>query len=321
MSSRTEIEASNIFRGKVIAEMGEALRASGIEVLQVNLGFQCNMSCKHCHVEAGATRKEMMSRETARDVISVLASCDIPTLDLTGGAPELNPHFRWLVAEAGGLGKRVIVRSNLTIFFEEGMDDLPEFYAENGVEVIASMPYYIESGVDRVRGEGTFRKSLDSLRKLNSLGFGTEEGGKILNLVHNPPGAFLPPRQEILEAEYKSELNKNFDISFNKLFTFSNMPIGRFREFLRSSGNLDSYMLKLRDSFNPATLDGLMCRHLISVAWDGALYDCDFNLVLGLTLDENRPTDIGAFDYSSLSRRRIAVGDHCFGCTAGQGST
>lgn len=321
MDSRTDIAASSYFGEKVIAERGEALRASGIEVLQVNLGFKCNMSCKHCHVEAGAARKEMMSERTASDVISVLAGCDIPTLDLTGGAPELNPHFRWLVAEAGRLGKRVTVRSNLTIFFEEGMDDLPEFYSENGVEVIASLPYYIESGVDRVRGEGTFRKSLDSLRKLNSLGFGTEEGGKVLNLVYNPPGAFLPPRQEILEAEYKSELKKNFDISFNKLFTFSNMPIGRFKEFLKSSGNLETYMRKLRDSFNPATLDGLMCRHLISVAWDGALHDCDFNLVLGLTLDDSSSTNIGAFDYSSLSRRRIAVGDHCFGCTAGQGST
>jgi radical SAM/Cys-rich protein len=226
-----------------------------------------------------------------------------------------------LVAEARRLEKRVIARSNLTIFFEEGMEDLPEFYAEHGVEVVASLPYYMESGVDRVRGEGTFRKSIEALRKLNSLGFGADEGGMLLNLVYNPPGAFLPPAQETLEGEYKRELGEKFGISFSRLFTFTNMHIGRFREFLAASGYLKPYTDKLVSAFNPATLDGLMCRHLLSVGWDGSLYDCDFNLVLGLKVAEGCPENIGDFDLPKLSSRRIAVGDHCFGCTAGQGST
>ncbi|MEJ2324698.1 MAG: radical SAM/Cys-rich domain protein [Nitrospirota bacterium] len=287
MSSTAARESSSNFQEKVLAARGGPLAAEGIEVLQVNLGFRCNMACKHCHVEAGPARGELMGEETAERVISVLAHSDIPALDLTGGAPELNPQFSMLVAEARRLEKRVIARSNLTIFFEEGMEDLPEFYAEHGVEVVASLPYYMESGVDRVRGEGTFRKSIEALRKLNSLGFGADEGGMLLNLVYNPPGAFLPPAQETLEGEYKRELGEKFGISFSRLFT----------------------------------LDGLMCRHLLSVGWDGSLYDCDFNLVLGLKVAEGCPENIGDFDLRRLSSRRIAVGDHCFGCTAGQGST
>lgn len=321
MSSKAAKASSSNFQDKVLATRGEPLRAEGIEVLQVNLGFRCNMACKHCHVEAGPARDQMMGCETADKVISTLAGSDIPTVDLTGGAPELNSQFRRLVAEARALGKRVIVRSNLTIFSEEGMQDLPGFYAENGVEVIASLPYYKESGVDRVRGKGTFQKSVEALRKLNSLGFGTDEGGMLLNLVYNPPGAFLPPGQETLEGEYRRDLGEKFGISFSRLFTFTNMPIGRFREFLVASGNLEPYMGKLISAFNPATLDGLMCRHLLSMGWDGSLYDCDFNLVLGLKVAEGCPDNIGDFDYQSLSTRTIAVGDHCFGCSAGQGST
>lgn len=321
MSSTAARESSSNFQEKVLAARGGPLAAEGIEVLQVNLGFRCNMACKHCHVEAGPARGELMGEETAERVISVLAHSDIPALDLTGGAPELNPQFRMLVAEARRLEKRVIARSNLTIFFEEGMEDLPEFYAEHGVEVVASLPYYMESGVDRVRGEGTFRKSIEALRKLNSLGFGADEGGMLLNLVYNPPGAFLPPAQETLEGEYKRELGEKFGISFSRLFTFTNMHIGRFRAFLAASGNLKTYTDKLVAAFNPATLDGLMCRHLLSVGWDGSLYDCDFNLVLDLKVAEGCPENIGDFDLRRLSSRRIAVGDHCFGCTAGQGST
>jgi len=315
-----ETVAVHGFQDRVLAHPGEPLRATGIEILQVNLGFLCNMSCKHCHVGGGPARKEMMEEKTVNEVLSVLGGNDIPTLDLTGGAPELNPHFRHMVRRAKELGRRVMVRTNLTIFFEEGMEDLPEFYAENGVEVVASLPYYIESGVDRVRGAGTFKKSVTALKKLNRLGYGAEGGG-ILNLVYNPQGAFLPPGQETLEDEYKRELKKNFGISFNKLYTFANMPIGRFRDFLRLTGNIDRYMETLTTAFNPATFDGLMCRHLISVGWDGTLYDCDFNLVLGLPVDESCPGHISEFDYSRLSRRKIAVDEHCFGCTAGHGST
>lgn len=321
MSSKAARVSSGKFQDEVLAGRGEPLGAEGIEVLQVNLGFRCNMACKHCHVEAGPARSEMMGGETADRVVSVLADSGIPALDLTGGSPELNPQFRRLVEEARRLEKRVIVRSNLTIFFDEGMEDLPEFYAENRVEVVASLPHYMEGGVDRVRGAGTFQKSVEALRRLNSLGFGTEEGGMLLNLVYNPPGAFLPPGQGTLEGEYKRELWERFGVSFSRLFTFTNMPIGRFREFLAASGNLEAYMEKLVSAFNPATLDGLMCRHLLSVGWDGSLYDCDFNLVLGLRVAEGCPDNIGDFDLQRLSGRRIAVADHCFGCTAGQGST
>jgi radical SAM/Cys-rich protein len=308
------------FEERVLDIRGEHLTATRIDVLQANLGYRCNMSCKHCHVEAGPARKEMMSAETVDDVLFALGQSDIPALDLTGGAPELNPNFRKLVLKARALGRRVIVRTNLTIFFEDGMDDLPEFYAESGVDVVASLPYYIESGVDRVRGIGTFKKSIEAIRKLNSLGYGIE-GGRTLNLVYNPPGAYLSPGQETLEAAYKRDLKRNFDISFTSLYTFTNMPIGRFKDFLKLTANFDKYMEKLVGAFNPATLDGLMCRHLLSVGWDGTLYDCDFNLVLGLPVDEGCPRHIRDFDYSRLSRRKIIMGEHCYGCTAGQGST
>jgi radical SAM/Cys-rich protein len=308
------------FEERVLACRGEHLTATRIDVLQANLGYRCNMSCKHCHVEAGPARKEMMGAETVDDVLFALGQSDIPALDLTGGAPELNPNFRKLVLKARALGRRVIVRTNLTIFFEDGMDDLPEFYAESGVDVVASLPYYIESGVDKVRGGGTFKKSVEAIRKLNSLGYGIE-GGRTLNLVYNPPGAYLSPGQETLEAAYKRDLKRNFDISFTSLYTFTNMPIGRFKDFLKLTANFDKYMEKLVGAFNPATLDGLMCRHLLSVGWDGTLYDCDFNLVLGLPVDEGCPRHIRDFDYSRLSRRKIIMGEHCYGCTAGQGST
>jgi radical SAM/Cys-rich protein len=308
------------FEETVLLNREEPLRATRIDVLQVNLGYRCNMSCKHCHVEAGPARTETMGEETVDEVLSALGQSDIPALDLTGGAPELNPNFKKLVRKARALGRRVIVRTNLTIFSEDGMGDLPEFYAESGVDVVASLPYYIESGVDRVRGTGAFKKSIEAIRRLNALGYGVE-GGRTLNLVYNPPGAYLPPGQEALEAEYKRELKKNFGVFFTSLFTFTNMPIGRFRDFLKLTGNFDKYMEKLAGAFNPATLDGLMCRHLLSVGWDGALYDCDFNLVLGLPVDESCPGHIRDFDYSRLSRRKISVGEHCYGCTAGQGST
>jgi radical SAM/Cys-rich protein len=320
MSVKEASRGLHSFEEKVLDVRGGPLMATRIDVLQVNLGFSCNMACKHCHVEAGPARKEMMGEETVAHVLPALAEGDIPALDLTGGAPELNPHFRELVLKARDIDRRVVARTNLTIFFEDGMEDLPEFYAGNGVELVASLPYYMESGVDRVRGSGAFQKSIEALRCLNSLGYGVE-GGRTLNLVYNPPGAFLPPGQEALEADYKNELKRNFGVTFTSLFTFTNMPIGRFKDFLRLSGNLDGYMDKLHSAFNPSILDGLMCRHLLSVGWDGRLYDCDFNLVLGLPVDEECPGHISDFDYDKLAGRKIRVGDHCFGCTAGQGST
>lgn len=308
------------FKDRIQSIQGQPLRAEGIDILQVNIGYKCNMACKHCHVGAGPDKNQEMDRETVETVLNVLRENDINCLDITGGAPELNPHFRYLVGKASHSGKHVIVRTNLTIFFEEGMEDLAEFYSMNSVEIIASLPYYTESEVDRVRGKGAFEKSIRALKKLNSLGYAGGSSDKKLNLVYNPSGTFLAPSQRTLEDDYKRELRKRFGITFNGLYTFANMPIGRFREYLIVSKNLEKYMDKLEDAFNPLTLEGLMCRRLISIGWNGILYDCDFNQILGLTLDRDCPS-IKDFDYLRLSERLITLSEHCYGCTAGQGST
>jgi radical SAM/Cys-rich protein len=308
------------FKEKISSILSDPMTASGIEVLQVNMGYRCNMSCAHCHVGAGPARREEMKRETVESVLDVMRVNGIRVLDITGGAPELNPHFRYLVKEAGRLGCRVIVRTNLTVFFESGMDDLPEFFRDNGVELVASLPCYMGTNVDGIRGKGAFQKSIRAIKMLNDLGYGMGPSGGKLNLVYNPAGAFLPPSQEALENDYKRELGKRFGISFNSLYTFANMPVGRFRDSLVHTNNLERYMEELRAAFNPATIEGLMCRHLISIGWDGTLYDCDFNQALGFPVDDVSP-HITGFDHERLNRRRIAVSDHCYGCTAGQGST
>jgi radical SAM/Cys-rich protein len=306
------------FEEQILTVRTEPLHASGIDILQVNMGYKCNMACKHCHVQAGPAREEMMDIRTVEQVLSVLRENRIMTLDVTGGAPELNPCFRYLVEGARHAGCHVIARSNLTIFYEPGMEDLFDFYSRNNVEIIASLPYYRETDVDKVRGNGAFRKSIDSLRQLNRMGYGDN---KMLNLVFNPAGAFLPPSQSAMEKEYREELKRNFDISFHSLYTFANIPIGRFREFLIRSNNYDKYLKKLSEAFNPETLQGIMCRHLVNVGWDGTLYDCDFNQMAGLRVSDGYPRSIRDFDYHLLAGRRIAVDDHCFGCTAGKGST
>lgn len=297
------------------------LKALETKVLQVNLGYRCNMVCKHCHVSGGPARNELMDRNTAGRVLQALLKNPFETLDLTGGAPELNPSFRWIVEEARKAGRNVITRTNLTIFYEQGMEDLPEFYRDHGVELIASLPYYLEDSVDRVRGSGAYQKSVSALKKLNALGYGREASGLVVSLVYNPPGLFVAPGQCALEAEYKKELGGRFGIEFNRLYTFTNMPIGRFRDFLVRTNNLEKYLQKLADAFNPATLESIMCRHLVNVGWDGKLYDCDFNQVAGLTTVPGAPQHIDEFDYQALAERLIAVGDHCYGCTAGQGSS
>lgn len=297
------------------------LKALETKVLQVNLGYRCNMVCKHCHVSGGPARNEIMDRNTAGRVLQALLKNPFETLDLTGGAPELNPSFRWIVEEARKAGRNVITRTNLTIFYEQGMEDLPEFYRDHGVELIASLPYYLEDSVDRVRGSGAYQKSVSALKKLNALGYGREASGLVVSLVYNPPGLFVAPGQCALEAEYKKELGGRFGIEFNRLYTFTNMPIGRFRDFLVRTNNLEKYLQKLADAFNPATLENIMCRHLVNVGWDGKLYDCDFNQVAGLTTVPGAPQHIDEFDYQALAERLIAVGDHCYGCTAGQGSS
>lgn len=309
------------FRDKAYEALKAPLLSAAAQSLQVNTGYRCNMACRHCHVNAGPDRREMMEKITVDHVLSVLREHDIRTLDITGGAPELNPHFNYFVTSAREAGCHVIVRSNLTIFFEKGFAYLPEFYAEHDVEITASLPYYLDSSVDRVRGSGTFEKSIRALQSLNRLGYGDGSGLKRLNLVYNPAGTFLAPDQKGLEQEYRKTLAADHGISFDHLYVFSNMPIGRFRNHLERTGSLDKYLRTLEDSFNPSTLDGLMCRHLVSVGWDGTLYDCDFNQMLGLPLQEPGSRHIRDFDLERLAKREIRVGDHCYGCTAGQGST
>lgn len=299
----------------------QSLTALGLNVLQVNLGFQCNMACKHCHISAGPGRSETMERKTVDTVLQVLRENPVQTLDITGGSPELNPYFRLLAAEAKKAGKRVIARTNLTIFFEPGMEDLPDFYQTQGVELIASLPCYLEENVNAVRGPGTFDKSIEGLRRLNLLGYGHEPGDLSLSLVYNPGGPFLPPLQSALEADYKKELKGRYGVSFTRLYAFTNMPLGRFRDSLIKRGELEKYLSMLASAFNPAALDNIMCRSLVSVGWDGTLYDCDFNQAIGVTVSPEGSRSISEFDYQALAGRTIAVDDHCYGCAAGQGST
>ena len=309
------------FQDKIRSLRPDPLRALDFKILQVNLGYQCNMACRHCHVSAGPGRTEVMERKTVDAVLSALLRNPIETLDITGGAPELNPFFRGLVREARRAGKRVICRTNLTIFSEPGMEDVPEFYWDQGAELIASLPCYLEENVAAVRGGDAFQKSIAALRKLNSLGFGNGAPERPLSLVYNPAGAFLPPVQGALEADYKRELKNRYGVSFTRLYAFTNMPIGRFRDSLVAAGVFDQYRDMLASAFNPQTLENIMCRNLVSVGWDGRLFDCDFNQVLGLGVDPDKPQHIRDFDYEALVHRRITVDDHCFGCTAGQGST
>ena len=311
----------NRFLDRVQSVRTEPLMARDITVLQVNMGYQCNMACNHCHVSAGPGRTEIMGKSTVDMVLQVLKNSSIETLDITGGAPELNPLFPELVSNARKMGKRVIARTNLTVFFEEGMGSFPEFYRDHEVELIASLPCYLEQNVNAIRGNGVYQKSIEALRKLNSLGYGDASGKLFLSLVYNPAGPFLAPAQSSLEADYKRELKARYGIVFNRLFAFTNMPVGRFGEALVKSGNSGAYLDMLALAFNPATLDRIMCRSLVSVGWDGRLYDCDFNQVLGIPVAADAPQHISSFDHAALSRRNISVDDHCFGCTAGQGST
>ena len=294
-----------------------------LQTLQVNLGYRCNQACLHCHVNAGPTRKEQMTRETIDTVIGFLRASQVPTLDLTGGAPELNPHFRDLVRTARELGLRVIDRCNLTILNEPGQEDLADFLAAQGVEIVASMPCYLESNVDSQRGKGVYESSIRALRKLNALGFGQADSGLALNLMYNPVGAVLPPAQEALEADYRRELAKREGIVFNRLFVLANMPIQRFGSTLVSRGEFGTYMRLLKDAFQMQNLDTVMCLNLLSVDWEGYLYDCDFNQMLGLALElgDLRRPHLRDLQPDALSDNPIVVRDHCYGCTAGQGSS
>ena len=297
------------------------LRATGITVFQINVGKLCNQTCRHCHVDAGPDRTESMTRETAEQCIKALAQTDIPTVDITGGAPELNPNFRWLVEQAHSLGRHVLDRCNLSVLLLPSQADLGEFLAKHRVEVVASLPSYRASQTDAQRGEGIFEKSIEALRLLNRLGYGQPDSGLSLNLVYNPTGAFLPPKQEAIEAQFRKELQARQGVSFNHLYTITNMPISRFLEFLLESGNYEQYMERLANSFNPAAAASVMCRHTISVSWDGRLYDCDFNQMLDLPISRSKPAHIRDFDPVQLAQRQIVTNNHCYGCTAGAGSS
>jgi len=313
------LSGENRFAQK-LAQHQLTLRHLRTEVLQVNVGKLCNLTCGHCHVNAGPKRKEIMKRSTINRIVDWFACTDIPTIDLTGGAPEMIPDFRYFIDRVKMLSpsRHVIDRCNLTILLESGYDRLAEFLAERDVEVVASMPCYSAENVNAQRGEGVFDASIEALRLLNSLGYGSDLP---LHLVYNPVGAFLPPPQAELEADYKRELREHFGIVFNKLYTITNLPIARFASYLRHNNKLAEYMQLLIENFNPATVQGLMCRNTISVGWRGEVYDCDFNQQLGMQWQNGRLPFLWDIDPEKVENREIMTGNHCFGCTAGVGSS
>lgn len=297
------------------------LRPAGLEILQVNLGKMCNQTCRHCHVDAGPDRKEIMGRETMEQILDALRKTPVQTVDLTGGAPEMNPNFRWFVGQISDLGKSMIVRCNLTIILANPRyNDLPEFFAGHQVNVVSSLPYFAAKRTDAQRGKGVFEKSIEALKMLNAAGYGKEGTGLKLDLVHNPTGAVLPGDQKELESQFKEKLLTGHGVAFNNLLSITNLPISRFLDYLISSGNYESYMAELANAFNPAAAKGVMCRSTLSAGWDGHLYDCDFNQMLGLKI-RGCPAHISEFDPRAFNDREIRIGQHCFGCAAGAGSS
>lgn len=297
------------------------LRRAALSTVQVNLGYRCNQACLHCHVNAGPTRKEVMDRTTLDAVLELLAASSITMLDITGGAPELHPRFRDLVQAARDLGCQVVDRCNLTVLEEPGQEDTAEFLAEQAVEIVASLPCYQEENVDAQRGDGVFESSLRGLRRLNALGYGRAGSGRVLNLVYNPLGPVLPPPQQALEDEYRQVLSERYDIVFNRLYSLANMPIQRFGSTLISRGQFAPYMALLREAHRPDNLPTVMCRSLVSIDWQGYVYDCDFNQMLGLALGDGPRTHVRDLLGMDLQGQPVAVADHCYGCTAGQGSS
>lgn len=299
------------------------LKPVPLEIFQINIGLLCNQTCAHCHVDAGPDRKlENMSKATLERCLEIIAHTpSIKIVDITGGAPEMNPHFRWFVAEVSKLGKQVINRCNLTIIrANPKYHDLPEFFAQHKVQIVSSLPSFSKRKTDQQRGDGVFEDSIAALKMLNAVGYGKAGSGLELNLVYNPSGAFLPAGQEVLEAEFKRQLKRKFDIEFNHLFAITNLPIARFLDYLIESGNYGEYMQKLVDAYNPATVPSVMCRNTISVSWDGYLYDCDFNQMLNLKVAA-KSQHIDSFDIDALNNRDIVLNQHCYGCTAGAGSS
>ncbi len=298
------------------------IQATDLDIFQLNIGKLCNQTCAHCHVDAGPDRKEEnMSRDTLEMCLEIIQKNRIKTVDITGGAPEMNPHFRWFVEACRKAGSEVIDRCNLTIIqANPKYKDLPQFFAKNQVQIVSSLPYFSKSRTDSQRGDGVFEDSIQSLKDLNEVGYGREGSGLILDLVYNPSGAFLPDDQVSLEAEFKRQLKRKYDIEFNQLYAITNLPVSRFLDYLIESGNYEQYMTALVDAFNPSTIPGLMCRNTVSVSWDGYVYDCDFNQMLELS--PNGPSKhISDFDLQAFQSRKIVTNQHCFGCTAGAGSS
>ena len=297
------------------------LTAERIEILQVNVGYRCNLECKHCHVEAGPLRSEIMPNAIMEQCLRVLRTHSIPTIDITGGSPEMHPDFPWFLQECGSLKRRLLVRTNGVILLEKRYESFIDLYARNYAEVVLSLPHVDSKMTNRQRGEGVYLKLIETIRRLNGRGYGQADTGLFLHLVHNPAGAYLPGSQGSLEDRYRQVLKEAYGVIFNRLFCLTNMPIGRFLHYLRKTGNYEDYLTTLVNTFNPAALRGVMCRTTLSVAWDGRLYDCDFNQMLSLPTDHGAPDHISAFDIDKLTNRRIVVGDHCYGCTAGAGSS
>lgn len=300
---------------------GGPLTAEGIEILQINLGYRCNLECRHCHVEAGPARREIMSRQTMDLCLQVLRSHPIPTIDITGGAPEMHPLFPWLLEECAALSRRMLVRTNGVILLERLYAAFLDLYAKHKVEVVVSFPHVDLKMTNRQRGEGVYSRLIEAVRMLNERGYGQPGSGLILNLVHNPGGAYLPGPQSSLENHYRQTLKDKWGIVFNQLFCITNMPIGRYLAYLKRTENYEEYMTALVNAFNSATLDSVMCKSTLSVGWDGKLYDCDFNQMLGMTVNHGAPEHIEMFDLNRLANRRVVTGNHCYGCTAGAGSS
>lgn len=306
-----------------IQKMGmEALKPIGIDVFQINVGKMCNQVCKHCHVDAGPDRKEIMTRETMQQILDAMEGVPVKTVDLTGGAPEMNPDFRWFVEQLSKRSVEIIVRCNLTIILANPKyHDLPEFFKTHKINVVSSLPSFTARRTDAQRGDGVFSKSIEALKMLNEVGYGKEGTGLKLDLVYNPSGAYLPDDQAVLQSEFKTRLRDGYSIEFNELYAITNLPVSRFLDYLLNSGNYEEYMNELANAFNPIAAEGVMCRNMVSIGWDGFLYDCDFNQMLDLKLNHGVPNHIKDFDWEKVLNREIIINQHCYGCTAGAGSS
>ncbi len=302
-------------------KLSKPLYSDSIQILQLNVGRRCNLACKHCHVEAGPHRSELMERSIFEKCLQILMEHPIGTIDITGGAPEMNPHLAWFISEAANLGRRLLVRSNLNILLEDDYRHFLDLYADNKVEVVTSLPDYQALRTDRQRGKGVFDRIVQVMRKLNQRGYGLPDSGLVLDLVHNPVGAYLPGSQAALTHEYKQRLVDEHGVYFNQLFCLTNCPVGRYLEYLIRSENYEDYMIELISAFNLSAVDSVMCRMTLSVGWDGKLYDCDFNQMLAMPVDHGAPAHIDIFDFDQLKMRQIVIANHCYACTAGAGSS